>query len=91
MVRWWWRLLGGCACVWAQNAAMVRAAANLFAAQNSSPALTGEQRNEAAKFRHQAEQDEQAGRYGEALRNYAHATAVVRNAGGHRRRNWLRR
>jgi predicted esterase len=80
MVRWWWLLLGGCVCAWAQNAATVRAAANLFAAQNSSPALTEEQRNEAAKLRHQAEQDSQAGRYGEALRNYAHATAVVRHA-----------
>jgi len=59
---------------------MVRTAARDFAAQTISPALTEEQRNEAAKLRQQAEREAQAGRYGEALRNYAHATALVRNA-----------
>jgi predicted esterase len=80
MVRWWWLLLAGCVCAFAQNAATVRAAANRFRVERSSPALTEEQRAEAAKLRQQAEQDAQAGRYGEALRNYARATAVVRNA-----------
>ena len=80
MVRCWWLLLGGCSCVFGQNAAMVRAAAHDFAVQTISTALTEESRDQAAKLRQQAEQDTQAGRYGEALRNYAHATAVVRNA-----------
>jgi predicted esterase len=80
MVRGWWLLLCGSACALAQNAAMVRAAAHSFAAERSSPALTEEQRTEAAKLRQQADADAQAGRFGEALRHYAHATAVVRNA-----------
>jgi predicted esterase len=80
MVRWWLLLLGGCACALAQNAAMVRAAANNLKAESSSPAFSEEQRNETAKLRLEAERDTQAGRYGEALRNYAHATAVVRHA-----------
>lgn len=80
MVGRWWLLLGVCSSVFAQTAAMVRAAAHDFAAQAISPALTVEQRNEAAKLRQQAERDAQAGRYGEALRNYAHATAVMRHA-----------
>jgi len=80
MGRCWWFLLCGWACALAQNAAMVRAAANSFASERSSPALTEARRNEADRLRQQADQDAQAGRFGEALRNYAHATAVVRNA-----------
>lgn len=60
MVGRWWLLLGVCSSVFAQTAAMVRAAAHDFAAQAISPALTVEQRNEAAKLRQQAERDAQA-------------------------------
>ena len=81
MGRCWWLLLCGWACAWAQNAATVRAAAHSFAAERGSPALTPAQRDEAATLRRQAGEDAQAGRFGEALRHYAHATAVVRNAG----------
>lgn len=64
----------------AQNAGQVRATRNAFRAQEESLPLSEEQRAEAGRLEHEAQRLAQAGRFGDALRTYAHATAVLRNA-----------
>ncbi|HEV3334128.1 MAG TPA: prolyl oligopeptidase family serine peptidase [Bryobacteraceae bacterium] len=66
--------------VGAQTAAMVRAASVAFHSQRDTLPLTGGQRQEADRLDREAQNEMQAGQFGEALRRYAHAAAVLRNA-----------
>jgi predicted esterase len=79
---WWrcWLALGVAGIAWAQNASSVQSAANAFEAQRRSLPLTGDQRHQALQLQDEARQATAAGRFGEALRAYAHATAVLRKA-----------
>jgi predicted esterase len=58
---------------------MVKAAADRFQAQKQGFQLTEAQRNQTDLMEQEARRDAQSGRFAEALRAYAHATAVVRN------------
>jgi predicted esterase len=71
-------LLGG-ASAQAQNAGQVRAAANSFRAQEQNLTLSEEQRAEASGLEREAQKETRAGQFGNALRTYAHAAAVLRN------------
>jgi predicted esterase len=59
---------------------MVRAAAQAYHAQRDAAQLPEQQIREADRLNHEAQQESQAGRFGEALRQYAHAGAILRNA-----------
>lgn len=63
----------------AQTAAMVRAASVAFHSQRDTLPLTAHQRREADLLDQEAQHELQAGRFGEALRRYAHASAVLRD------------
>jgi predicted esterase len=63
----------------AQSAAMVKAAADRFQAQKQGLPLTGAQHKQADALEQEARRAAQSGRFADALRAYAHATAVVRN------------
>jgi len=72
-------LLAIAAAAGAQNSATVKAAADRYEAQKQGFPLTDAQRNEAGLLEREARRATQAGRFADALRAYAHATAVVRN------------
>jgi predicted esterase len=63
----------------AQSAAMVKAAADRFQAQKQGLPLTEAQRKQADALEQYARRAAQSGRFADALRDYAHATCVVRN------------
>jgi pimeloyl-ACP methyl ester carboxylesterase len=64
----------------AQTAAMAQAASVAFHSQKDTLPLNNRQRRDADQLDQQAQHEIQAGRLGEALRRYAHATAVLRDA-----------
>jgi predicted esterase len=66
--------------VGAQTAAMARAASVAFHSHRDTLPLSGRQRQEADQLDQEAQRELQAGQYGEALRRYAHAAAVMRDA-----------
>jgi predicted esterase len=63
----------------AQNAGQVQAAANAFRAQEQGLPLSEEQRAEASRLEQEAQGEARAALFGDALRSYAHATAILRN------------
>jgi predicted esterase len=63
----------------AQSIVTVKAAADRYHAQKQGLPLTGDQRKLADLLEREARRATQNGRFGDALRAYAHATAVVRN------------
>jgi predicted esterase len=65
--------------VGAQTAAMARAASVAFHSQRDTLPLTSQQRREADQLDQEAQHEMQAGQFGEALRRYAHATAILRD------------
>lgn len=75
-----WLPVFGAAELLAQDAAMVRAASRAFETQIATLHFTAGQHTAAERLSQDAEQEAQAGRFGEALRRYAHATAVLRDA-----------
>jgi len=64
----------------AQTAAMARAASVAFRSQRDKLTLTSQQRREADQLDDDGQREIRAGRFGEALRDYAHAATVLRNA-----------
>ena len=64
----------------AQTAQMVHAASAAFHSQRDAVSLTVEQRREADRLDQEAQSEMHAGEFGEALRRYAHATAVLAGA-----------
>ncbi|PWU05594.1 MAG: hypothetical protein C5B51_14110 [Terriglobia bacterium] len=79
MWRWAALIVAGSS-LFAQTAGMVRSAAVTFRAQRDSARLSQAQRREAERLELEAQQETRAGRWGEALRRYAHAIAAVRGA-----------
>ncbi len=72
--------LACCGPVGAQTAAMARAASVAFHSERDTLSLTGQQQLEADQLDQDAQHQVQAGQFGEALRRYAHATALMRDA-----------
>jgi predicted esterase len=68
-----------CGPVGAQTASMVRAASVALHSQRETLTLTSQQRLEADRLDQEAQHATAAGQYGEALRRYAHAAAVLRD------------
>jgi predicted esterase len=68
-----------CGPVGAQTAAMARAASVAFHSQRNTLPLTAEQRREADRLDQEAQRELQGGQFGEALRRYAHAAAILRD------------
>ncbi|MBV9506842.1 MAG: alpha/beta fold hydrolase [Acidobacteriia bacterium] len=64
----------------AQSSAAVRAAAIAVESQKQGPGVSDAQRQESDRLEGQAQRETQTGRFSEALRDYAHALAVLRNA-----------
>jgi hypothetical protein len=79
MLGWWLLILWG-GSLFAQNSGTVRAAALAYYAQRDAAQLSELQLREADRLDQEARQEAQAGRFGEALRRYAHAGAILRNA-----------
>jgi predicted esterase len=79
MLRWWLLILWG-GSLFAQNSGTVRAAALAYHALRDTAQLPELQLREADRLDQEARQEAQAGRFSEALRRYAHAGAMLRNA-----------
>jgi len=79
-MRGWVSLVLCSGSVFAQTDGMVRAASVAYRAQRQGARLAEAQSGEADRLEQEALRETREGRFGEALRRYAHGTAVVRNA-----------
>src|SRR6266480_3017706 len=62
----------------AQDASLVLRTSVGYRTQRNNPQLTDEQRQQADQFAREAEQANQAGKFGDAMRSYQHGMAAMR-------------
>src|SRR5271154_5345077 len=65
--------------VWGQDAGMVLGTSVSYNTQRLSLPLTPEQKKQAEEFGQEAQQENRAGHYGEAMRRYHEGTAAMHN------------